>query len=97
MPVKTRVCRRCGHAVHESPPVKVAITTGEGWSVNTRRLIVCRGCDEDFEGWLVKPHRVHHDGPGGAPADTVVASMALATAEDDPGCVPGAGLEAGIP
>jgi hypothetical protein len=79
MPVKTRVCRRCGYAVHESPPVEVAITTGEGWSVNTRRLILCQGCDEDLAGWLVMPHQADHDGRGRALSDTAVASMALQT------------------
>jgi hypothetical protein len=58
------------------PPSDVTITGGVGWGVRTRTIVLCDDCSEQLEAWLALPHQTHQDGPGGAIADTAVASMA---------------------
>lgn len=61
-----RVCNRCGSCTVDVPPSEVAITTGEAWAVNTRRLTLCHGCNEDLEAFLLSPPRWAQLEPDGA-------------------------------
>jgi hypothetical protein len=72
-----RICRRCGAATVDFPPVEVSVTAGTGWSAHSRRLVLCDDCGRLLDAWLMEPHQAHQDGPGGALASTAVASMPL--------------------
>jgi hypothetical protein len=39
---------------------------------------LCSDCSSGFTDWLKSGRQTHHDGLGGATADTAVASMAMA-------------------
>jgi hypothetical protein len=76
--VETRVCRRCGYAICDDdvPGVELQVMAGTGWSTHTRHLVLCDSCGVALDRWIAGVPEDHR-APGGALADTAVASMSL--------------------
>jgi hypothetical protein len=65
----TRHCDRCGAVVD--------VQAGGMVRQYPEALDLCKECSERFADWLRSGHQANHSGPGGALADTAVASMAM--------------------
>lgn len=73
----TRICDRCGDPLTDQPGSIVEVKAGDLVNRTGETLDLCQTCCDRFADWLRSGRQANHDGPGGALADTAVASMAL--------------------